>query len=122
MRAGNVGKKRVSAVLGHDGGSQNPDLDENFGTPYSFFTRIQKIVVPGPISVVLRYQITICFSKMPSRIFPAYFRIFQHVSRIVPAFFPQFPPAFFPTIFPQSPPAFSHIFPHLEFPQAPQTL
>ena len=36
MRAGNVGKMWVSLVSGHDGGPQSPDLDENFGTPYSF--------------------------------------------------------------------------------------
>ena len=36
MRARNVGEKLVSAVSGHDGGPQRPDLDDNFGAPYSF--------------------------------------------------------------------------------------
>ena len=42
MRAGNVGKMWVSVVSGHDGGSQSPDLDENFGTPYSFSRGFRK--------------------------------------------------------------------------------
>ena len=40
----------LKSLDGHETGRQATDLDENFGTPYSFSRKFKKIAVPRPAS------------------------------------------------------------------------
>ena len=59
----------LKSLDGHETGRQATDLDENFGTPYSFFAEIPKIEVPRPISDFQATKINFSFFSLINRLF-----------------------------------------------------